>query len=106
MEVGRMAQIEQSQIKNEIEVKKVQETSDSNMIKFDDEHQASRKTGIEEYDEVILDNVRFGYNKKSKDFFIKVERGNNEFKFPTEMMMKQKAMLMEMMKETTSANEY
>jgi len=100
MEVGRMAQIEQSQIKNEIEVKKVQETSDRNEIKFNDEHQKSRKVGLEEYDEVILDNVRFGYNKKSKDFFIKVERGKYEFKFPTEAMMKQKAQLMEILKES------
>jgi hypothetical protein len=100
MEVGRMAQIEQSQIKNEIEVKKVQETFDSNEIKFNDEHQKSRKVGLEEYDEVILDNVRFGYNKQSKDFFIKIKRGDQELKFPTEAMMKQKAQLMEIMKES------
>ena len=102
MEIGRIAQIEQSQVNNEIEIKKVQETSDSNIIKFADEHQESRKKSVEEYDEVILDNVRFGYNKQSKDFFIKIERGDKEIKYPTELMMKQKAELMKMMKEMGS----
>ena len=102
MEVGRLAQMEQSQIKNEIEVKKVQETSNSNIIKFDDEHQESRKKSLPEYDEVVLDNIRFGYNKQSEDFFIKVKRGDTEIKFPTDLMMKQKAEWLKMLKESSS----
>lgn len=45
--------------------------------------------------EVILDNVRFGYNKSSKDFFVKVTRGEAEYKYPTEDMMKVKAFILQ-----------
>lgn len=48
-----------------------------------------------ELNEVIIDNVRFGYNKESKDFFVKVTRGEAEYKYPTEDMMKVKAFLLQ-----------
>lgn len=41
--------------------------------------------------EVILDNVKFGYNKDSKDFFVKITKSEAEYKYPTEDMMKMKA---------------
>jgi hypothetical protein len=45
--------------------------------------------------EVILDNIKFGYNRESKDFFVKITRGDIENKYPTEDMMKIKAFLIE-----------
>jgi uncharacterized FlaG/YvyC family protein len=99
MEVGRIAQMEQAQANNAIEIQKVQETSDSNIIKFDDEHQESRKQTLQDYNEVVLDNVRFGYNKKSQDFFIKIQRGELEIKYPTEEMMKRREKLLQMLRE-------
>ena len=51
--------------------------------------------------EVILDNVRFGYNKNSKDFFVKVTRGEAEYKYPTEDMMKVKAFLLQELEQKT-----
>ncbi len=47
-----------------------------------------------EINEVILDNVKFGYNKESKDLFVKVIRGDVEYKYPTEDMMRIKAQLL------------
>ena len=45
--------------------------------------------------EVILDNIKFGYNRESKDLFVKITRGDIENKYPTEDMMKIKAFLIE-----------
>ena len=44
--------------------------------------------------EVVLSNTNFGYNDKSKDFYVKVQRGDTENQYPTEQMMKMKAYMM------------
>lgn len=56
---------------------------------------AQSPDSIPNRNEVILDNVRFGYNKNSKDFFVKVTRGEAEYKYPTEDMMKVKAFILQ-----------
>lgn len=48
----------------------------------------------------MLDNIQFGYNKNSRDFFVKVTRGDIERKYPTEDMMKIKAFLLEELEKT------
>ena len=40
------------------------------------------------YFEIMLVSTKFGYNPKSKDFFIKVERNNTIHQYPTDEMMK------------------
>lgn len=44
--------------------------------------------------EFTLTNLNFGYNRNSKDFFVKVKRGDSEYQYPTEEMMKLKAFLL------------
>ncbi len=46
---------------------------------------------IKQYKEVLLTNLNFGYNSSSKDFFVRVVRGDVENQFPTDEMMKLKA---------------
>lgn len=46
--------------------------------------------------ELELSNLSFGYNSETKDFFIKVKKGNIESQFPTDDMMKLKANLKEL----------
>lgn len=46
--------------------------------------------------EIELSNTSFGYNQETKDFFVKVKKGNIESQFPTEEMMKLKANLKEL----------
>lgn len=50
---------------------------------------------IESYQEVVLSNQNFGFNDSSKDFFIKVTRGDAVNQYPTDDMMKLKAYLMD-----------
>ncbi|MGE0050062.1 MAG: flagellin [Arcobacter sp.] len=83
MEIGRVAEIDNSKINN---IEKAQKVSN-----------------VDEKNEVILDNVKFGYNKNSKDFFVKVTRGDAEYKYPTEDMMKVKAYILQELEQNNKA---
>ena len=47
------------------------------------------------YSEFVLTNLNFGFNNESKDFFVKVQRGDIENQYPTDEMMRLKAYLMQ-----------
>ncbi len=99
MEIGRIPNIEQAQVNNVEKVQKVKDVDNDNKVVRDDQYKNVRANDvIEEPNEVILDNIKFGYNKSSQDFFVKVTRGEAEYKFPTEDMMKLKAHLLEAIK--------
>jgi len=99
MEIGRTASIEQAQVNNVEKVQKVRVVDNEDKVTPDEQYKNVRPNEIiEEPNEVILDNVKFGFNKSSQDFFVKVTRGEAEYKFPTEDMMKLKAHLLEAIK--------
>jgi uncharacterized FlaG/YvyC family protein len=95
MQIGVIANIDNARdnvIENSQKVKNV----DSGIkVNQDEEHKKSLVEETADKNEVILDNIKFGYNKKSKDFFVKITRGDIERKYPTEDMMKLKAYLLE-----------
>ena len=96
MEIGRVADIENAQVNNIEKVQKINTVDDKNKIVQDDEYKKTLgKEQIIDKNEVMLDNVKFGYNKSSKDFFIKITRAEAEYKYPTEDMMKVKAFIMQ-----------
>lgn len=103
MEIGRVAEIDNAKLNN---VEKSQKVSDidekSKVIQEDEYKKALGKESIPDKNEVILDNVRFGYNKSSKDFFVKVTRGEAEYKYPTEDMMKVKAYILQELEQNNS----
>jgi len=101
MEIGRINENDNAKQNNVEKVKKVPEVDDKQIINDNEQHKkANKDVSFEEANEVIIDNIKFGYNKKSQDFFIKVTRGEAEYRFPTEDMMKMKAHLL-----STVANE-
>ncbi len=103
MEIGRTAEIDNSRLNNVEKMQKVAEVDDKNKVIKDDEYKKALGTKDNlDKNEVILDNVRFGYNKNSKDFFVKVTRGEAEYKYPTEDMMKVKAYILQ---ELESSNK-
>ncbi len=103
MEIGRTAEIDNSRLNNVEKMQKVAEVDDKNKVIKDDEYKKALGTkDNSDKNEVILDNVRFGYNKNSKDFFVKVTRGEAEYKYPTEDMMKVKAYILQ---ELESSNK-
>ena len=96
MEIGRVADIDNAQVNNIEKVQKINNVDDKNKIVPEEEYKkALGSEQIVERNEVMLDNVRFGYNKNSKDFFIKITRAEAEYKYPTEDMMKVKAFILQ-----------
>ena len=96
MEIGRIAEIENSKVNNSEKSQKVINVDEKNKVIQEDEYKkALGSTNTADKNEIILDNVRFGYNKSSRDFFVKVTRGDTEFKYPTEDMMKVKAYILQ-----------
>lgn len=96
MEIGRIAQIDNAKQNNIEKAQKVSTIEEKNKTIQDEEYKKNSNILPDtELNEVIIDNVRFGYNKESKDFFVKVTRGEAEYKYPTEDMMKVKAFLLQ-----------
>lgn len=95
MELGRVAEIDNAKLNNLEKVQKVSEVDNKNKVIQDDEYKKALGTQTTDKNEVILDNVKFGYNKNSQDFFVKVTRGESEYKYPTEDMMKIKAFVLQ-----------
>ena len=95
MEIGRVAEIDNSKLNSLEKNQKVSEVDENKKVIQEDEYKKTLGTKSTDKNEVILDNVRFGYNRSSKDFFVKVTRGEAEYKYPTEDMMKVKAYIMQ-----------
>ena len=96
MEIGRIAEIDNSKVNNLEKIEKVSNVDEKNKVIQEDEYKKSLGTqGISDKNEVILDNVKFGYNKNSKDFFVKITRAEAEYTYPTEDMMKVKAFILQ-----------
>ena len=96
MEIGKIPDIDNAQLNNIEKVQKINNVDDKNKVVADDEYKKTLgKEQIVDANEVILDNVRFGYNKNSKDFFVKITRAEAEYKYPTEDMMKVKAFILQ-----------
>lgn len=96
MEISRVADIDNAQVNNIEKVQKINNVDDKNKVVQDDEYKKTLGSEqIVDKNEVMLDNVRFGYNKSSKDFFVKITRAEAEYKYPTEDMMKVKAFILQ-----------
>ena len=103
MEIGRVAQIDNAKQNNIEKAQKVSTIEEKNKTIQDEEYKKNSNILPDtQLNEVIIDNVRFGYNKESKDFFVKVTRGDVELKFPTEDMMRLKAYLLEELEKNNS----
>ncbi|MGA1932536.1 flagellin [Arcobacter sp. YIC-464] len=101
MELGRVAEIDNAKLNNIEKVEKINETSEKSKLIQDEEYKKALGSKQEvQTNEVILDNVKFGYNKNSKDFFVKITKGEAEYKYPTEDMMKVKAYILQQLEET------
>ncbi len=95
MEIGRIPDIDNAKTNHIEKIQAVKEVDDNQKIVQDEQYKKVQGNVQDiESNEVILDNVRFGYNKSSKDFFVKVTRGEAEYKYPTEDMMRVKAQLL------------
>ncbi|QEZ88909.1 hypothetical protein [Aliarcobacter cibarius] len=121
MEVGMIPRIDQYKENKNIEMQQVRSTADSASInnKKDLEQvqqeaisKGKKNEAVEQIKvdpskvaakyESLISNIDFGYNKESRDFYVKVERGNIENQYPTEEMMRVKAYVISMQEATLS----
>ena len=92
MEIGRVAEIDNTKTNNIEKLSKISNLDEKNKVDPEDEYKiALSPDAAASKNEGILDNVKFGYNKDSKDFFVKITKSEAEYKYPTEDMMKMKA---------------
>jgi hypothetical protein len=102
MQLGRLEVMEQAQVDYVSKISKIQETDKKTRIDPEEEYKNNvPKQSIAE-NEVMLDNVKFGYNSGTKDFFVRITKGDIEYQYPTEDMMNLKKTLMEAYKSTQS----
>jgi len=95
MQLGRLEVMDQGQVDYVSKISKIQETDKKTKVDPEEQYKnAQTKSEVAE-NEVMLDNVKFGYNSDTKDFFVRIIKGDVEYKYPTEDMMNLKKSLME-----------
>lgn len=99
MEVGRIADIENSQVNYAQKIEKVQQTDEKYKVDPNEQYKNQQRGENKTDNEVILDNVHFGFNSKSQEFFVKIVKNNVEFKYPSDDMMRIKAQMMEILSD-------
>ena len=95
MQLGRLETMDQAQVDYVAKISKVQETDQKSKIDPEEQYKNAESKVEAPNNEVILDNVKFGYNSETNDFFVRIQKGDMEWKYPTEDMMKLKQALME-----------
>ena len=96
MQLGRLELIDQAQAAHIEKISKIQETDKKSKVDPDDQYKNLQfQIAKEDAKEIILDNVKFGYNIETKDFFVRIQKGASQYQYPTEDMMKLKKNLME-----------
>jgi len=95
MQLGRLEMMDQSQVDYVSKISKIQEADQKAKIDPDEKYKNASAKVESPDNEIILDNVKFGYNSKTNDFFVRIKKGDMEWKYPTEDMMKLKQALME-----------
>ena len=95
MQLGRLEMMEQSQVDYVSKISKIQETDKKTKIDPEEKYKDASSPQIEKPNDVILDNVKFGYDSDTKEFFVRIIKGDQEFQYPTEDLMNLKKSLME-----------
>ena len=95
MQLGRLEVMEQAQVDYVSKISKIQETEEEAKIDPEEKYKDASSTQIPKTNDVILDNVKFGYDSETKEFFVRIIKGDQEFQYPTEDLMNLKKSLME-----------
>jgi uncharacterized protein (UPF0335 family) len=96
MQLGRLEVMDQSRVNHIEKISKIERLEEHNKTIEEDEykkHQDKNEKALR--NEVLLDNVKFGYDYETKEFFIRVSKGEMEYQFPTDQILKLKSHLQE-----------
>lgn len=100
MQIGRLEMIDQAKGEYIEKINKIQETDEKVKVDPDEKYKNAQSQLQPDKNDVILDNVKFGYNPDTKEFFVRITKGDTEYQYPTEDMMKLKKSLMEAYKQS------
>lgn len=100
MQLGRLEQIDQSKVEHLEKIKKISNVQEEHTILPDEKYKNIQKSpNQQQANEVMLDNVKFGFDSTTKEFFVRIEKEGSNYQFPTEQVLKMKAHLQESLEE-------
>lgn len=100
MQLGRLEDMDQAKINHVEKLSKVKVVEEQDKILPDEVYKHEDESQHKIYtNEVILDNVKFGFNSKTKEFFLRVQKEGIEYQFPTEQIMRLKEYLKDDLKQ-------
>ena len=102
MQLGRTEIMDQGQVDYVSKISKIQEADQKAKIDPEEKYKDAGTKVVASENEVMLDNVKFGYNSATNDFFVRIKKGDAEFQYPTEDMMKLKQSLLEAYRNETT----
>ena len=92
MQLGRLEIMDQAATEHISKISKVENLEKKHTVEPDEQYKnLSKEINEIPKNEVILDNVKFGFDKESGEFFVRMNNGAMEIQFPTEQIMKMKA---------------
>ncbi len=92
MQLGRLEIMDQAAVEHVSKISKVENLDKKDTVQADDQYKnLSEQVNKVESNEVMLDNVKFGYDTETKQFFVRVTSDGIDNQFPTEQIMKMKA---------------
>ena len=105
MQIGRLEEIDQSKLNHTENISKVENLEKKHTVNPDEQYKNVMEQGNKiQKNEVILDNVKFGFDKDTNQFFVRISENGQEIQFPTEQIMKMKANFKDMLSKLNNDN--
>ena len=100
MQLGRLEVMDQNKIDNVEKISQIQ-TVDRQHTIVEDERYKNLEEGLypNQKNEVLLDNIKFGFDTESKEFFVRVVNEGVVHQYPTDQMMRLKTHLNQSLEE-------
>ena len=100
MQLGRLEVMDQAKTEHLEKISKIENVDKHNKIVPDEKYKNLQNSITEQTtNEVILDNVKFGFDSDTNEFFVRIEKEGSNYQFPTEQILKMKAHLQESLED-------
>jgi hypothetical protein len=100
MQLGRLEIMDQSKVEHVEKLAKIASVDEEHRIQPDEQYKnADNQLKETKQKEVILDNIKFGFDVESKEFFVRISKEGVDYQFPTDQIMRLKAHLQETLDE-------
>jgi len=100
MQLGRLEIMDQSKVEHVEKLAKIASVDKEHTIQPDEQYKnADNQLKETKQKEVILDNIKFGFDVESKEFFVRISKEGVDYQFPTDQIMRLKAHLQETLDE-------